>query len=134
MILASEFRDRVPFARDLGIKLVLAQDGRSRLEVKVMPRLLNSSGFVHGGVMMTLLDVAMAVAARSLESDAAVATVEMKISFMQPGPPQGVMTGSGLCVHRSSSIAFCEAAVRDADDRLLAQALGTFKYFRAAAE
>ena len=39
----------------------------------------------HGGVLMTLLDVSMATAARSIEPDMGVVTIEMKTSFMRPG-------------------------------------------------
>ena len=34
------------------------------------------------------------------------------------------------CVHRSSSMAFCEAEIRDEGDRLVARATGTFKFLR----
>ncbi len=38
----------------------------------------------HGGAVMTLLDVAMAVAARSARKESGVVTIEMKTSFMLP--------------------------------------------------
>ena len=57
-----------------------------------------------------------------------VVTIEMKTSFLQPG--QGRLAGHGRCVHRTRTMAFCEADVVDAAGRLVARASGTFKYLR----
>ena len=90
-ISGAELRDRIPFVKELGIELLLGDNGRSRLELEVLPQYLNGWGAVHGGVTMTALDVAMAVAARSLEPDGyGVVTIEMKTSFLQAGPTQEI--------------------------------------------
>jgi acyl-CoA thioesterase len=79
-------------------------------------------------VIMTLLDVAMAIAGRSLEPEArGGVTVEMKTSFLQPGDAGGRLIAHGKAFHRSTTMAFCEGEVRDAHDRLIAKAIGTFK-------
>lgn len=127
----AEIRDRIPFVKDLGIEVTEARSGAGRVELSVQPRHLNGWGAVHGGVTMTVLDVAMAIAARSLEPEGdGVVTVEMKCSFMQAGPPKGQVFAAGTCVHKSTTMAFCEAEIRDEADRLLARAMGTFKYLR----
>jgi uncharacterized protein (TIGR00369 family) len=134
-ISGAELRDRIPFVKEMGIELLFGDNGRSRLELEVRPEYLNGWGAVHGGVTMTALDVAMAVAARSLEPDGkGVVTIEMKTSFMQAGPTQGRMIATGTCVHRSSSMAFCEAEIRDEADRVVARASGTFKFLRHRVE
>lgn len=129
MIPLKEIRDRIPFIKDLGIELAEFEPGRSRVELNVQPRHGNGSGVLHGGVLMTLLDVAMAMATREgpLGSGGAL-TVEMKTTFMQAGPLEGQLIATGTCVHRSASMAFCESEIRDGDDRLIARASGTFKY------
>jgi uncharacterized protein (TIGR00369 family) len=130
-ISAAELRDRIPFVKEMGMELLLGEDGRSRLELEILPQHLNGWGAVHGGVTMTALDVAMAVAARSLEPDGkGVVTIEMKTSFMQAGPPQGRLAATGTCVHRTRSMAFCEAEVLDEGGRIVARASGTFKFLR----
>jgi uncharacterized protein (TIGR00369 family) len=130
---AAELRDRIPFVKEMGMELLLGEEGRSRLELEIRPQYMNGWGAVHGGVTMTVLDVAMAVAARSLEPDGkGVVTIEMKTSFMQAGPPQGRLAATGVCVHRTNSMAFCEAEARDEDGRLVAKASGTFKFLRVA--
>ena len=135
MITQADLRDRIPFAKDLGMELVSAQDGQSRLELEVQPRHLNGWGAVHGGVIMTVLDVAMAIAARTVQPRGeGVVTIEMKTSFMQAGPTQGRLVAAGSCAHRSGTMAFCEAEVRSAADQLVARASGTFKLLRQRPE
>ncbi len=78
---------------------------------------------------MTLLDVAMATAARSVQNDMGVVTIEMKTSFMQPARP-GKLSGKGHLMHRTATMAFTEATIFDEQGRACAHATGTFKYVR----
>lgn len=75
---------------------------------------------------MTLLDVTLATAARSVERTSGVVTVEMKTTFMQPA--RGVLTSKGRLIHRSRGMAFTEGTVYDAQGQVCAHATGTFKY------
>jgi uncharacterized protein (TIGR00369 family) len=91
---------------------------------------MNSWDVAHGGVVMTMLDVVMAMAARSQHLDGpGCATIEMKTSFMRPG--EGELRALGTLLHRTASMAFCEASVLNAEGELCAHATGTFKYLRA---
>src|SRR5215472_12138292 len=89
----------IPYASLLGIRL------RSRGQVRA--ELMNSWDSAHGGVLMTLLDIAMAVAARSADPQALGAiTVEMKTTFI--GPSRGTLVAEGVCLHSGNSVSFCE--------------------------
>ena len=125
------FRNDIPFIKDLGIEFVSAENGRAVVALDLAPRHLNSWSVAHGGVLMTLLDVAMAVAGRSLDPTAGGGiTVEMKTSFLQPANAGTRLIVSGNAYHRSSSLAFCDGEVRDTEQRLIAKAMGTFKYLK----
>jgi acyl-CoA thioesterase len=127
----SAFRNDIPFIKDMGVEFLDAADGRARIALQLTPRHVNSWNVAHGGVLMTLLDVAMAVAGRTLDPDArGGVTVEMKTSFLQPGPAGARLVATGHAFHRSTTMVFCEGEVRDGDDRLIAKAIGTFKYIR----
>jgi acyl-CoA thioesterase len=128
---STPFRLNVPFVKELGVEFISAADGRSVVALNLEPWHLNSWSVAHGGVLMTLLDVAMAVAGRSLNAGAGGGvTVEMKTSFLQPAKAGSRLTVSGYAYHRSTTMAFCEGEAPDADDRLIAKAMGTFKYLK----
>lgn len=128
-----EFRVRIPFVETLGFELLAFDAGRAEIALDVRDEVTNSWGVVHGGVTMTLLDVAMAHAARSPNQpgnppDMGVVTIEMKTSFMRPG--LGRLVAHGTLLQRTASMAFCQGEVRDAQGTLVAHAIGTFKYLK----
>jgi uncharacterized protein (TIGR00369 family) len=128
-VTALKFPLRIPFVEELGLELHRFDGGHAQVQVDLDEAHLNAWEVAHGGVLMTLLDVAMAHAARSLNPDGpGVVTIEMKTSFMRPA--QGWLVADGKLLHRSSTMAFCEGSVLDADRRLCAHATDTFKYLR----
>lgn len=125
---------RVPFADHIGLELVRMEGGHAEITVAMKPELLNTWQVAHGGVTMTLLDVTMAHAARSLnmkgnDKGPGVVTVEMKTTFMRPG--EGDLHCKARVLHRSSTMAYTEGSVYTASGLLCAHATGTFKYLRA---
>ncbi|RKP54759.1 PaaI family thioesterase [Pararobbsia silviterrae] len=126
-----EFPVRSPFIDALGLKLVRADNGVSEVMLSLEPMHTNTWGVAHGGLTMTLLDVALSLAARSAGEPSGVVTVELNTSFMQPG--RGELRAHGRVMHQSSTMAFCEGEVRDASGAFVAKALGTFKYLRKLA-
>ena len=128
-----KFLVSIPFVEHLGFELLRFEKGEAEIAVALRDELTNSWGVAHGGVTMTLLDVVMAHAARSpdetgIAESSGVVTVEMKTSFMRPG--LGRLVGSGRRLHRTASMAFCEATLRDEAGDLVAHATGTFKYLK----
>jgi uncharacterized protein (TIGR00369 family) len=123
-----KFGAEIPFVHHLGFELDVFEDGRSELRYEVRPEHMNSFGVAHGGACMTLLDVTMAVAARSVQKDMGVITIEMKTSFMQPST--GVLTGKGRLIHRTGTMAFVEGTIHDASGKVCAHSTGTFKYVK----
>jgi acyl-CoA thioesterase len=126
-----DFRNDIPFIKDLGVEFISVENGRAVVALTLTARHLNSWSVAHGGVLMTLLDVAMAVAGRSLDPAAGGGvTLEMKTSFLQPANAGTRLVASAHAFHRSSTMAFCDGEVRDTDERLIAKAMGTFKYWK----
>lgn len=126
------FTRRIPFAESLGLELLSCADGKAELRLEVDAEHLNFWNVAHGGVLMTMLDVAMAHAARAAPhghgEPAGVATVEMKTSFMRPA--EGRLRATGTLLHRAATMAFTEGSVFDESGRLCAHATATFKYLR----
>lgn len=129
------FGVEVPFVKHLGMELHAFTEGRSEVHLPHRPELLNSFAVTHGGVLMTLLDVTMASAARSVCPEMGVVTIEMKTSFMVPAMPSehGPLVAKGELMHRTATLAFTQATVFDARGRACAHATGTFKYLKRLA-
>ena len=123
-----QFGADIPFVNHLGFELVQFDGGLSEVAFEPKPEHLNSFQVTHGGAVMTFLDVAMATAARSVQKDMGVVTIEMKTTFMQPA--RGKLTGKGRLMHRTATLAFVEATIYDDAERACAHATGTFKYVK----
>lgn len=123
----SEFGVTIPFVEQLGIRLVELSRERAIVSLKRRPELLNSWGAAHGGVIMTMLDLVMSMAVRGHYNDvsAGVLTVDMSIGFLNASKDD--VFAEGRVLHAGRSTAFCEAEARDAEGRILAKAIGTFK-------
>ena len=122
------FGVEIPFVNHLGFELELFDGGQSRIAYQTRPEHLNSFAVTHGGALMTLMDVTMAAAARSVNQEMGVVTIEMKTTFMQAA--RGKLRGQGRLMHRTGSMAFTEATIFDAEGRACAHATGTFKYVK----
>ncbi len=135
-----EFPLHIPFVQAMGFELLRLQGGEAEIALNLRADQHNSLNMAHGGVTMTLLDVAMAHAARSADgsADAAaetsgrgVVTIEMKTSFMRPGT--GRLTARARVLTRTIALAFCEASLFDEADVLIAHATGSFRYLTRGA-
>ncbi len=121
-----EFGVPIPFIEHLGIRLVEQNETRAVIRLERRPELLNSWGSAHGGVIMTLLDVAMSAAVRGrYKAAASVLTVDMSVGFLSAG--MGDILAEGRVLHAGKSTAFCEGEARDTAGKLLTKAIGTFK-------
>jgi uncharacterized protein (TIGR00369 family) len=133
--MAIPFAVHIPFVELLGCELQFYDGGQSEITLNLLhDQHTNSFGVAHGGVLMTLLDVAMAHAARSKtkhlpDGGPGLVTIEMKTSFMRPG--LGLLKAQGSVLQSTAKMAFCEGRVIDAQGQLCAHATATFKFLRA---
>lgn len=125
------FGVEIPFVEHLGFEMVSMQGGASELRYRPRHEHMNSFLVTHGGAIMTLLDVTLATAARSVDMAVGVVTIEMKTTFMQPC--RGLLTGKGRLMHRTKSMAFVEGTIYDEAGNACAHATGTFKYVQRPA-
>ena len=120
------FHIHVPFVEHLGVRVTHKESGVVRLRLDPRPELENSWGSMHGGALMTLLDVALASAGRSLDDKCNGAlTVEIKVNFIAAAT--GTVFAEGRAQWAGRSLLFSEGELRSEDGTLLAKATGTFK-------
>jgi uncharacterized protein (TIGR00369 family) len=122
------FGFEIPFLELLGARLERWEKGHAVVALDVRRELTNSWQFVHGGVVMTLLDVALAGAALTPESPGGLVTVQLTVSFLRSG--SGALRAEGRLVHGGRSLVFCEGEVRDASGEIVAKGMGSFKVKR----
>jgi uncharacterized protein (TIGR00369 family) len=124
----AELRDRVArsaFHSWMGMELVRATAGRVEIALDASDHHLNLQGSLHGGVVATLADTATGLAVRSMvPAGRRHVTIQLDVRYLSPGRP-GRITAVGTTVRVGSQVAFAEADVRDAADRLLARASAT---------
>jgi uncharacterized protein (TIGR00369 family) len=119
----------VPFLDLIGVQVDMMEGGHSQLSLSLQDQHMNSWQVAHGGVLLTMVDAAMAVAARSADpDDRSVVTIELKHSFMQA--VLGAARVVGRVIQTSTTMAFCEATIFDGNNKVCGHATGTFKYFK----
>jgi uncharacterized protein (TIGR00369 family) len=122
----TNFDIHIPFVEHLGLEPLERANGTMRLRFAPRPEHLNSWNGIHGGVLMSLLDVALSSAARSLDvSCIGAATVELKTNFLAAATD--AVLGEGRAQRAGRSLIFAEGELRSADGTLVAKGTGTFK-------
>jgi uncharacterized protein (TIGR00369 family) len=115
----------IPFLDHLGVVPEYAENGKSRISLVLKPEFTNSFQVAHGGLVMTLLDFAMAAAARSAaKHPLGVITIDMTTSFLRPSVGNIVVEGSVL--KAGKTVNYCEAVVLNDAGEITAKASGTF--------
>ena len=97
----------------------------ARLELDATDEHLNKAGTVHGGVLATLVDMAMGQALRSRTGHNDVpATSQLTVTYLPPGK-LGKLVVSAQVRKQGENLSVCEADVEQ-DDRPLVHAIATF--------
>ena len=124
---AREYQKKIPFVSHLKILTEALGEGTARLSLPVEPHLKNSLGTVHGGVIMSLLDVALCTAARTLHPDSiGVSTIDLSTSFIGGGQGARLFAESRV-LRDGKSMIFVEAEAKNDDGSLVAKAIATVR-------
>ena len=118
------------FQELLDYYLVQWDDGCATLELAIAHKHCNRAGFVHGGVLGTLIDTACGFAATWCPSPGRVrrvVTLSLNTSFTGPAR-RGTLRAIGRRKAGGSKIVFCSAEVLDDQGRLIAMGEGSFRY------
>jgi uncharacterized protein (TIGR00369 family) len=116
------------FNEAVGLRLAGWSEGRATVELDITGDHLNRSGYVHGGVLMTLIDVACGFAGTWSEDGTRLAvTLDLTTSFVAPGRA-GRLTTLATVTGGGRKIYFARAEVRDEAGALVAMGQGSFRY------
>jgi uncharacterized protein (TIGR00369 family) len=121
------YQKKIPFVQHLRIHTDTLGKGEARLSLPIEPHLTNSLGTVHGGVIMSLLDVALCTAARTLHPDSVgVVTIDMSTSFIGGGSGARLLADARV-MKDTRSMSFVEAEARNEDGSIVAKAIATVR-------
>ena len=113
------------FDKNLGVIPVISKKGYCKLKLKVKPEHLNHGGIVHGGVLASLCDIALAGSLNnSLQRDEWCVTAELNIYFLRPALPSDVLFAYGKLIKRGNTLAFVEGGIETKDKKQIVQAHG----------
>ena len=121
------YQKKIPFVQHLRIHTDTLGQGEARLSLPIEPHLTNSLGTVHGGVIMSLLDVALCTAARTLHPDSVgVVTIDMSTSFIGGGNGARLVAEARV-LKDGRSMSFVEGEAKNEDGTLVAKAIATVR-------
>jgi uncharacterized protein (TIGR00369 family) len=95
----------------LGAVMGKVEPGQVEIEMPFQAGLTQQHGFIHGGIVTSILDSACWYAAFSLIApDSAVLTVEYKVNFMAPAKGERLVS-RGQVLRPGASITVCKGDV-----------------------
>ena len=122
-----DYQKKIPFVSHLKILTETLGHGEARLSVPIEAHLTNSFGTVHGGVILSLLDVALCTAARTLHPDSlGVITIDLSTSFIGAGSGKKLFADARV-LKDTRSVSFVEAEAKNEDGSLVAKAIATVR-------
>lgn len=125
-VFAREFQKKIPFVGHLGIEVDAIGDGKATLSVNLQPDFTNSFGTAHGGLILSLMDVALCTAARSQHADSiGVITIDLSLQFIGVG--KGKLIADARVMKPGRNTVFTEGEITNEDGSLVAKAIGTVR-------
>lgn len=116
-------------ATGLQLEFLLAEDGSVVCLPTVPDRFEGPAGYVHGGIIATLLDEAMSKAVRA--SGRTSMTRQMEIDYLRPVPSGAAIRIEGRVVRSEGRKHWTEAKIMNAKGTALAQGKGLFIEIRS---
>lgn len=115
----------------LRLEFLLADDGTVVCPTTISNAFEGHPGFLHGGIIATLLDETMSKSVRAKGLTAM--TRHMSIEYRRPVPSQTPIRMEGQVVRSEGRKHWAEAKIFDAEGALLAEAKGLFVEVRPGA-
>ena len=111
------------FSRWLGIEVLEAAPGHSRIRMTVRDEMVNGFGTSHGGIVFSFADSALAFGCNA--GGFVTVAVDCSVSFTRPVRPGDRLTA--VCTEESTTntLAFCSVTVRNQDDAIVGHFRGT---------
>lgn len=105
------------------------EDGSHHFVFRAETRHCNRQGNLHGGILMTMIDLTLAATAKEVVEDRVV-TISLNSEFVSGGKVGEIIESTAELVRKTRSLAFVRGEIRVAD-RVLLTASAVFKRMTA---
>ena len=117
-----------PFIEGNGPMFWRDEDGYLILGIRVEPRHTNAGGTLHGGMLMTLVDMQLNSSLNyQLDTGLFIPTVSINVDFLAPAVAGDWVQGRTEVLKRGGSTVFTDCRIIKQDGTLIARAAGIFK-------
>lgn len=121
----SKVVNRSPYFSLLSMKIKDLEWGTSILEVQLEEKHLQPFGYVHGGVIASVMDAATFWAVFPKVKDGmGLTTVEIKVNFLAP-IQKGKLVVQGRCIKIGKTLALGDATIKSAEGNLIGHGTAT---------
>ena len=126
-----QYQESNNFGTLLGIKFEILSEGIVEYYATIHSNLLATPKAVHGGLMATLCDGALGIAALSsvVALNKVVATIEMNIKYLKPAFEGDNIVAKAKIVSKGNRILVSSCEIFNQNKELLAIASGTFNAY-----
>lgn len=130
-ILIQQYNETNNFGEFLGISFQILEKGKVDYFAKIEQNLLATPKAVHGGLIATLCDGALGIAALStvVEDNKVVATIEMNIKYLKPAFEGEEIVAKAIVISAGKRIIVSTCEVFNQNQELIAIASGTFNAY-----
>ncbi|EZQ01694.1 esterase [Candidatus Acidianus copahuensis] len=109
----------------LDFKVLEVNKGFARIEIPYKKELCRRGGVIHGGVIMTAMDITGGIATFSVNDGIDQVTQELKVNFLEP-MYKGPFTVEGKVIRKGKTTVIVEITFKDVEGKIGAIGLGTW--------
>lgn len=122
---------KFPFLEHIGAKLKSCADGKAEVELLTQEYHLQHLGFIHGGVISTLMDnTGWYAAVSTLDEDYTAVTMEIKINYLKPASGKHLIASAAI-KREGRTTSFVTIEIHD-EGKLVAFATGTYSKIKTS--
>lgn len=122
--LVKEFENS-QFWNFVGFEFMDIEEGKATIKIQLRDEILNMQKMLHGGIIMSGLDLVMGLCARTLGTKA-VSTIQLEVRFLQSIYDGAAILKSEL-IHCTKNTAVLKGTVENLNGELVAFCTSTFK-------
>lgn len=108
----------------LGLEAVQINDGKIIYKTKIADEQCNMYGFIHGGTLASLSDIAMGMAC--ITQGKRVVTIDMNISYIKNAPAGSTVTAVGSVISSGRTIMRSSGEIYDENNQLLVKSQASY--------